>query len=186
MNVSSRISTPMADEEMREFKRKFGSPAHAALLFDYARLIDLLYACERTRQLLEDDNMTRTNTRISVSPRAGEGVGIVEAPRGTLVHRYVLAETGKLKEMKLIIPTQINNAAINLSVKQAASRFIINGEIKPGLLNGVEMLIRAYDPCIKCAARSANGGALIEVVDWEGRLIRRIEEQKINRSCSSK
>jgi len=176
MNVSRRISTPTADEEMREFKRKFGSPAHAALLSDYARLIDLLYACERTRQLLEDDNITRTDTRVPVSPRAGEGVGIVEAPRGTLVHRYVLTKAGKLKEMKLIIPTQINNAAINLSVKQAASRFITEGEIKPGLLNGVEMLIRAYDPCIKCATRSANGGPLIEVVDWKGRLIRRIEE----------
>ncbi|MCW4019751.1 MAG: Ni/Fe hydrogenase subunit alpha, partial [Candidatus Bathyarchaeota archaeon] len=138
MNVSRRISTPMANEEIQEFKRRFGSPAHATLLLDYARLIDLLYACERTKQLLEDENITKTDTRVPVRPKAGEGVGIVEAPRGTLAHRYVLSRTGKLREIKLMIPTQVNNAAINISVKEAASRFIVNGEIKPGLLNGVE------------------------------------------------
>jgi len=174
MNVSQGISTPMANEEMKEFKKKFGSPAHATLLFDYARLLDLLYACERTRQLLENDKITKTDTRIPVKPKAGVGVGIVEAPRGTLAHRYVLTRTGKLKEIKLMIPTQVNNSAINMSVKEAASRFIKEGEVKPGLLNGVEMLIRAYDPCIKCATRSANDRATIEIVDRKGKLLRTI------------
>ena len=175
MNVSRSISTPMANEEMKEFKRKFGSPAHATLLFDYARLLDLLYACERTRELLEDDRITKTDTRVPVKAKAGEGVGIVEAPRGTLAHRYGLTGTGRLREVKLIIPTQVNNSAINMSVKEAASRFIKEGEVKPGLLNGVEMLIRAYDPCIKCATRSTNDRLAIEIVDQKGKLIRRVD-----------
>ena len=174
INVSRKISTPMANEEMREFKSKFGSPAHATLLFDYARLLDLLYACERTKELLEDKGITKTDTRVPVDPKAGEGVGIVEAPRGTLAHRYVLTRTGRLKEMKLMIPTQVNNAAINMSVKEAASRFIKEGQVGPGLLNGVEMLIRAYDPCIKCATRSANGRITVEIAGPNGELIRRI------------
>jgi len=172
MNVSRTISTPIANNEIKEFKRRFGSPAHATLLSDYARLIDLLYACERTKQLLEDKEIIRTDTRVRVKPKAGEGVGIVEAPRGTLAHRYTLTKTGKLKNIKLIIPTQINNAAINMSVKDAASRFIRKGEVKPGLLNGVEMLIRAYDPCIKCATRSVNDGLTIEIRDQKGKLLR--------------
>jgi F420-non-reducing hydrogenase large subunit len=171
MNVSSGFSTPMANEELKEFKRRFGSPAHATLLFDYARLIELLYACERARELLEDIDVTKTDTRVLVKPKAGEGVGIVEAPRGTLAHRYVLTEAGKLKEIKLIIPTQINNAAINMSVKDAASKYIRDGEAKPGLLNGVEMLIRAYDPCIKCAARSINEHVVVEIRNRKGELL---------------
>mgnify|MGYP000421499328 CR=1 FL=1 len=172
MNVSRRISTEMANEELKEFKRRFGSPVHATLLFDYARLIDLLYACERAQQLLEDGGITKTDVRVKVKPKAGEGVGIVEAPRGTLAHRYVLTRTGKLRDIKMMIPTQVNNAAINMSVKAAASRFIRNGEIKPGLLNGVEMLIRAYDPCIKCATRSINDRITIEIKDEEGKTIK--------------
>jgi coenzyme F420-reducing hydrogenase alpha subunit len=172
MNVSSGFSTPMANKELREFKRRFGSPAHATLLFDYARLIDLLYACERAKELLEDPDIMKTDTRIPVKSKAGEGVGIVEAPRGTLAHRYVLTAAGKLREIKMVIPTQINNAAINMSVKDAASKYISDGEVKPGLLNGVEMLVRAYDPCIKCAARSVNERIAVDIRDRKGKLIR--------------
>lgn len=164
----------MANEELKEFKRKFGTPAHATLLFDYARLIDLLYSCERARQLLEDEKITERDVRIKVKPKAGRGVGIVEAPRGTLAHRYILSRTGRLREIKLMIPTQVNNAAINMSVKATASKFIINGEVKQGLLNGVEMIIRAYDPCIKCATRSLYEGITIEIRNREGRMIKRI------------
>lgn len=171
MNVCKGISTEMANEELLDFKRKFGSPAHATLLFDYARLIDLLYACERAGQLLEDEEIAKTDVRVKVKPKAGRGVGIVEAPRGTLAHRYFVSRTGKLLEMRLIIPTQVNNAAINMSVREAASRFIENGKTKPGLLNGVEMLIRAYDPCIKCAARTVNEGITIELRNQKGDLI---------------
>jgi len=96
--------------------------------------------------------------------------------RGTLVHRYVLDKAGKTKNIKLIIPTQINNTAINQSVKDAAKEFIKSGEVKPGLLNSVEMVVRAYDPCIKCAARDlTNKGFLtVEVMDKEGEIVKKL------------
>jgi F420-non-reducing hydrogenase large subunit len=172
MNVNKRVATELASKELEEFKRKFGSPAHATLLFDYARLIDLMYACEKAKELLEDESITRTDTRVKVKPKGGGGIGVVEAPRGTLAHEYVLTRNGRLKNMKLIIPTQVNNAAINLNVKDAAMGFIQHGEIKPGLLNKIEMVIRAYDPCIKCATRQANEDLRIEIRNSKGELLR--------------
>jgi F420-non-reducing hydrogenase large subunit len=172
MNVNKRVATGFANKELEEFKRKFGSPARATLLFDYARLIDLMYACERSTELLQDESLTRTDTRVKVKPKGGTGIGVVEAPRGTLAHKYVLTRSGNLKNMKLIIPTQVNNAAINLNVKDAAIEFIQHGEIKPGLLNRIEMVIRAYDPCIKCATRQANENLRVEIRNNEGKLLR--------------
>lgn len=172
MNVNATATTEIANRELQEFKKKFGSPAHATLLFDYARLIDLIYACEKAEELLTDKNLTRTDTRVKVEPRGGIGVGVVEAPRGTLAHEYTLTEEGKLEQMKLVIPTQINNEAINLNVKDAATEFIHNGEIKPGLLNRIEMVIRAYDPCIKCATRQANGRVQVEIRNSRGKLLK--------------
>ena len=137
-------------------------------------IIDERSALARQEKRLEDDAITRTDTRVRVKARAGEGVGIVEAPRGTLIHRYVLTRTGKLKEIRLTIPTQVNNAAINMSVKAAASRYIANGKVDPGLLNGVEMLIRAYDPCIKCATRTAGSGIDVEIRGSDGELVKSI------------
>lgn len=172
MNVSAKAPTNEAEQELKEFKKRFGNPAHATLLFDYARMIDLLYACERAKELLTDENLTRTDTRVKVTPKAGRGVGVVEAPRGTLAHEYELTKAGHLKSMKLIIPTQVNNAAINLNVKDAAMEFIHRGDIRPGLLNRIETLIRAYDPCIKCATRQANAAIVIEIRNSKGELLR--------------
>jgi F420-non-reducing hydrogenase large subunit len=172
MNVNKKATTEVANKELEEFKRKFGIPAHATLLFDYARLIDLMYACERAKELLEDENLTRTDTRVKIAPKGGTGIGVVEAPRGTLAHEYALTEDGHLKTMKLIIPTQVNNAAINLNVKDAAMEFIHQGEIKPGLLNRIEMVIRAYDPCIKCATRLTNAWLKVEIRDNKGALLK--------------
>jgi len=172
MNVNRQTTTEVANKELKGFKRKFGSPAHATLLFDYARLIDLMYACERAKELLEDGNLTRTDTRVKVKPKGGRGIGVVEAPRGTLAHEYVLTRNGLLKSMKLIIPTQVNNAAINLNVKDAAMEFIHRGEIKQGLLNRIEMVIRAYDPGIKCATRLANETLRVEIRNSKGELLK--------------
>ncbi len=174
MNISRTARTEEAAKELAEYKKRFGSPTHATLLFDYARLIDLLYACERAKELLNDKSLTATgtNTRAKISPREGTGIGIVEAPRGTLAHEYALTSDGHLKSMKLVIPTQINNAAINLNVREAATQFIHQGDVKEGLLNKVEMVIRAYDPCIKCATRQANEKLNVELRDRKGNLIR--------------
>jgi F420-non-reducing hydrogenase large subunit len=172
MNVNKKATTEIANKELKEFKEKYGSPTHATLLFDYARLIDLMYACEKARELLQNKTLTRTDTRVKIKPKAGQGIGIVEAPRGTLAHEYVLTSNGTLKTMKLIIPTQLNNAAINLNVKDAAKEFIHDNQVKPGLLNKIEMVIRAYDPCIKCATRLTNEMLKVEIRNYKGKLLK--------------
>lgn len=171
MNVNSKAKTEQADEELHRFKQKYGSPVHSTILLDYARLIDLMYAVERSKELLQDEGLTATDTRVKIQKRGGKGIGVVEAPRGTLAHEYVLSDEGRLERMKLVIPTQINNLAINLNVKDAATEFIHEGEIKPGLLNRIEMVIRAYDPCIKCATRETGQTLTVEIIDDKGRLL---------------
>ncbi|HYB68479.1 MAG TPA: Ni/Fe hydrogenase subunit alpha [Candidatus Acidoferrales bacterium] len=171
INVNSKTTTERANAELREFKRKFGTPAHNTILLDYARLIDMMYAVEKAKELLEDDTLTRSDTRVKVEPRGGRGIGVVEAPRGTLAHEYVLSNDGRLEQLKLIIPTQINNQAINLNVKDAATEFIHNGEVKPGLLNRIEMVIRAYDPCIKCATRTTDEKLRVEIKNQGGKVL---------------
>jgi F420-non-reducing hydrogenase large subunit len=168
INVNSKTTTALANAELQEFKRKFGTPAHTTIVLDYARLIDLMYAVEKTKELLEDKALTQEDTRVKVEPKGGRGIGVVEAPRGTLAHDYVLSADGRLEQLKLIIPTQINNQAINLNVKDAATEFIRNGEVKPGLLNRIEMVIRAYDPCIKCATRNADEKLRVEIKNHRG------------------
>ncbi|MDH5447657.1 MAG: Ni/Fe hydrogenase subunit alpha [Candidatus Bathyarchaeota archaeon] len=174
MNIIDNVNTPLARQEFLEFKKTYGTPAHETLLFDYARLIELLHACEKAQELLEDKTITKPKLRVTLSTREAAGVGLVEAPRGTLLHRYSLDKDGRLKDIRLIIPTQVNNAAINVSVKSAAEKFIKRAEIKPGLLNKIEMVIRAYDPCIKCASRTVESGSWlrVEVRDSCGELLK--------------
>lgn len=176
MNVIQDISTPLAKDEFLEFRGRFGRPAHETLLFDYSRLIEMLHACERAKELLEDEEITSRDVRVAVKPRDGDGIGVVEAPRGTLVHTYSLTKEGRVQNLRLIIPTQINNAAINIDVKKVASGLISYGQVKPGLLNTVEMIIRFYDPCIKCATRSSRMGYIsgIEIRDIEGRVVKEL------------
>lgn len=172
INVNNEVDTEFASKEMKEFKRKFGSPAFSTILFDYARLIELLYACEKAKELLEDETITRTDTRVKIKPKSGKGIGVIEAPRGLLAHEYLLTRNGRLKNARLIIPTQVNNMAININLKDAAKEFIRNGEIKQGLLNKIEMVIRAYDPCIKCAARTIGNNIKVEIRNAEGKLLK--------------
>jgi F420-non-reducing hydrogenase large subunit len=174
MNVIDNIDTPLARQEFLEFKETYGTPAHETLLFDLARLIELLYACEKAEELLADRTVTESKVRLTLTPREASGIGVVEAPRGTLMHRYSLDRHGKLKDIRLVIPTQVNNAAINMSVKSAAEQFIRKAEIRPGLLNKIEMVVRAYDPCIKCASRTVEkeGWLQVDVRDSEGELLK--------------
>jgi len=177
MNVVDNIDTPLARHEFLEFKKTYGAPAHETLLFDYARLIELLFACEKAKELLEDKTITKSKVRATLSSREADGIGVVEAPRGTLMHRYSLDTHGRLKDIRLIIPTQVNNAAINMSVKSAAEKFIKKAEIKPGLLNKIEMVIRAYDPCIKCASRTTgnNNWLRVEIRNSRGELLKALQ-----------
>lgn len=146
INVCSRISTPKAQAELEEFRATYGRPAQQTMLYHYARLIELVYACERTIELLEREDITDTAVRAKVKPAAGRGVGIVEAPRGTLIHEYTTDEQGCITGANLIVGTTHNIGPMNMSVKQAAHALIKEGQYSPELLNRVEMAVRAYDP----------------------------------------
>jgi F420-non-reducing hydrogenase large subunit len=146
INVADKMKTPLAQAELEEFRAAFGRPAHLTLLYHYARLIEMLQCAEESVTLLEDPEITSTDIRVKVEPKEGRGVGCVEAPRGTLIHDYTMDKDGLITSVNLIVGTTHNNAAINLSVNQAAKEFIKDGAYDQGILNKVEMAIRAYDP----------------------------------------
>ena len=146
LNVADCLTTPLAQAELEEFRAHFGRPAQSTMLYHWGRMIELLYACERVVQLLEDPAITDPHVRDAVAPQAGRGVGCVEAPRGTLIHDYTTDDNGCITRANLIVGTTHNLAPINMSVKHAAQRLIHDGHIDEGLLNRVEMAVRAYDP----------------------------------------
>ena len=157
------------------YKTLGGKPVHQTLATHWARIIELLYAAERWVELVSDPEVTGPEFRRVPDQTPDEGVGVVEAPRGTLYHHYKTDPQGLVKEANLIVGTTNNNGAINLSVKKAAMNFIKGGKVNDGLLNIVEMAFRAYDPCFGCATH-ALGGALVEIkiFDAEGRLVREL------------
>ncbi len=173
INVCDHIPTPLAQKELEEFRANFGRPAQLTLLYHWARLIELLYNAENVVRLLEDAEITSTETRIKVEPRAARGVGCVEAPRGTLLHDYETDANGMLTNVNLIVGTTHNNAPINMSVTQAAKSLIKDGKYDQGVLNTVEMAIRAYDPCLSCATHRLDGkvSVKVDIVDAEGKVL---------------
>ena len=173
INVCDKISTPLAQKELEEFREKFGRPAQPTLLYNYARLIELLYNAEKAVELIKDPDITSTDIRVPVTPRAARGVGCVEAPRGTLIHDYETDENGLITDVNLIVGTTHNNAPINMSVKQTAKALIKDGKYDQGILNTVEMAIRAYDPCLSCATHKLDGSIAVklEIRDARGKVI---------------
>lgn len=173
INVCDHIATPLAQKELEEFRKNFGRPAQLTLLYHWARLIELLYNAEMAVQLLNDPEITGRETRLKVTPRAARGVGVVEAPRGTLIHDYTTDDDGMLTHVNLLVATCQNNSAINLSVKQAAKTLIKGGKYDQGTLNMVEMAIRAYDPCLSCATHRLDGTlpVKVDIIGVDGKLI---------------
>ena len=147
INVADKMATPLAQAELEEFRSAFGRPAQATLLYHYARLIEEIYACERAIELLKDPEITDTHIRVlEIEPKAGRGVGCVEAPRGTLIHDYTTDENGLIARANMIVGTTHNLGPMNMSVNQAARSLIRNGHVDEGILNRIEMAVRAYDP----------------------------------------
>jgi F420-non-reducing hydrogenase large subunit len=163
MNVCERIRTPLAQKEFEEFRSTFGRPVQLTLAYHWARLIELLYNAEYALQLLQSPDITSKDIRVPVKPRAARGVGCVEAPRGTLIHDYETDAEGLVTNVNLIVGTTHNNAPINMSVKRAAMDNIKGGKYDQGLLNMVEMAIRAYDPCLSCATHQMDGRLPVKI-----------------------
>lgn len=146
INVCDHIPTPLAQEALEEFRDNFSQPAQNTMLYHWARLIELIYSCERTIELLEESDITGSHIRTTAKPKAGRGVGHVEAPRGTLIHDYQTDSNGCIVKANMIVGTTHNISPMNMSVKQAATSLIKNGTVDDAILNKVEMAVRAYDP----------------------------------------
>lgn len=155
LNVADRCGTPKADVELKEFRQRFGSPAHSSFLFHYARLIEITYALERMEILLSDPAILDTHVRAIAGVNALEGVGMIEAPRGTLIHHYKVTPDGAIAWANLIVATGHNNLAIGKSVQQVAEHYVHGDKLDEGMLNRVSAVVRAYDPCLSCSTHAA-------------------------------
>jgi F420-non-reducing hydrogenase large subunit len=178
LNAADGMATPKAQEAYDKlYDTLGGKPVHHQLATHWARLVELLYAAERMLELATDPEITDPNVRAPVTETPDEGVGSVEAPRGTLTHHYWTDEKGILTKVNLIVGTTNNYAPISLSIKKAAKAAIQKGqEITNGALNQIEMAFRSYDPCMSCATHSLPGQMPLEVTIWdsEGQVVERV------------
>jgi len=164
LNASVGMATPLAQEAYeRYFETLGGKPVHHTLATHYARVVEMCYAAERMKELAEHPELTDPNVRTLPTQTPTEGVGIVEAPRGTLIHHYQTDEKGIIRKANLIVATQGNAARIGMSVEKAAKGVLSGKEPTEGLLNMVEMAFRAYDPCFGCATHTLPGTMPLEV-----------------------
>ena len=158
LNVSHGMATPLAQEAYEKFFSTLGGkPVHHTLANHWARVVELLYAAERMKELAADPLLTDDNIRVLPTEKPREGIGVVEAPRGTLIHHYQTDENGLIQKANLIVATQNNAARIAMSVEKAAKGLISGANVPEGVLNKVEMAFRAYDPCHGCATHSLPG-----------------------------
>jgi F420-non-reducing hydrogenase large subunit len=177
LNVAEGMATPLAQTEYKRMYETLGSkPVHSTLVTHWARLIELLYASERMLELSKDQDITNPNVRSVPTHTPDEGVGAVEAPRGTLIHHYKTDTNGIVRGVNLIVATTNNHAAISMSIKQAAEGVIKRGEVSDGVLNKVEMAFRAYDPCYACATHTLPGQMPLDIKIYSktGAVIRNI------------
>jgi len=176
LNVCDSIGTPLAQKELEIFRSNFGKPAHKSILHHYARLIELLYSCERVIELLENPEITSKNVRDPITKKPTYGIAHVEAPRGPLFHEYEADSQGRVKRANFIVATQHNYIAINKTIRQAAEYYLDKGDKK--LMNALEVAIRVYDPCLACATHSLPGQMpLVLNIYQSGKLLRKVERQ---------
>ena len=158
LNVSNGMATPLAQAEYEKMMDTSGGrPVHNTLAYHWARLIEVLYAAERMEELAGDEEITSPSVRnLSIHPPK-EGIGVCEAPRGTLFHHYKTDDKGITEKMNLLVATQNSAAAICMSIEKVARAFIKGGHISDGILNMIETAFRAYDPCLACATHCLPG-----------------------------
>ena len=172
LNVADRCGTPDADAELEEYRGRFGRIVQSGFHYHYARLIEALYALERMQQLLDDPAILGTKVRAHAGVNNLEGVGIIEAPRGTLIHHYKVNDDGAITWANLIVATGHNNLAIGRGVLQVAKRFVDGSKIQEGALNRVSALVRAYDPCLSCSTHNLGTAAVVlELRGPDGQLL---------------
>ncbi len=182
LNAADGMATPLAQVEYeRMFNTLGGKPIHATMAMHWARLVELLYSAEHCLELALDDDIIGKELRAPLGTIPGEGVGIVEAQRGTLTHHYWTDNKGIVTKVNIIVGTTNNNAAITMSIKKAAQGLIKKDvEVTDGILNMIEMAFRAYDPCFSCATHSLPGEMpmMVNIRDPEGKLLQHVTRTK--------
>jgi NAD-reducing hydrogenase large subunit len=176
LNNSRQISTPLANAEFQNFKAiNNGKPVENTLYYHYARMIETLFAAERARELLLDPDILSTDILNTRQEPRGEGVGCIEAPRGTLIHHYQANAYGQLTKVNLIVSTGHNNYAMSKAVDMVAKAYVHGPDVREGMLNRVEHAIRAHDPCLSCSTHAVGQMPLeISIFDSDEQLIRTI------------
>jgi len=167
LNVADGCSTPLANKEFHSFKKLGNNGVVQGLLYyHYARLIEMLNTAEKIKSLVEDELICSKEIWVNSSQINEEAVGVIEAPRGTLIHHYWVDKSGKMRKLNLIVATGNNNLAMNRAVYEVAKAFIKDGKVTEGILNRVEVAIRCYDPCLSCSTH-ALGHMPLEITIYE-------------------
>jgi NAD-reducing hydrogenase large subunit len=171
LNACSRMATPLANTELKVWRAK-GRVQASSFYYHWARLIEVLYGLERAQQLLENPDITSTDILVPNQPTWREGVGVIEAPRGTLIHHYWVDADGRIEKANLIVATGHNNLAMNRGVQAIARKYVKAKKLKEGMLNRVEAVIRCYDPCLSCATHAVGQMPMqVELVDAGGTVV---------------
>jgi NAD-reducing hydrogenase large subunit len=154
LNIVKSMGTPLAEKELAEFKQLATGPVQSSFHYHHARLIEILYGIEKIEQILADPLILDKHVRAMASVNRLEGAGQAEAPRGTLMHNYKVDENGLITWANLVIATGQNNNAMNRGVLQAARAYVRDGQFTPGVLNRIEAVVRAFDPCLSCSTHA--------------------------------
>ncbi len=172
LNVAEGFGTPKADEELAAFRKTYGPVAKSSFLFHYARLVEIIFSLEKLEQFLNEPDILDERVRAEAGVNFNEGVGICEAPRGTLIHHYKVDDNGLITWANLIIATGNNNLAINKSITQVSRHFVDGNNLKEGALNRVEAVVRAYDPCLSCSTHALGQMPMqLQLISPEGRVL---------------
>ncbi len=175
LNAADRCGTPEADAELEEFRQRFGRMVHSSFHYHYARLIEVLFALERMEALLDDPAILSEHVRAHAGVNALEGVGMIEAPRGTLIHHYKVDEKGAMRWANLVVATGHNNLAMDRSIDQVSRHFVDGNRLQEGMLNRVSAVVRAYDPCLSCSTHALGMVPMeIELVAPDGAVVDRL------------
>jgi NAD-reducing hydrogenase large subunit len=176
LNLAERCGTPLADLEWQQFRAMNAGPVLASFHYHYARLVEMLHATEKIEQLLLDPCVLDPHVRANAQVNCNEGIGVAEAPRGTLLHHYKVNDDGLITYVNLIIATGHNNAAMNRGILQTARHFIRGDQMTEGMLNRVEAVIRTFDPCLSCSTHAIGEMPLqIDLRAVDGTIVRRLQ-----------
>ena len=175
LNVVERLGTPAADAELVEYRERLGRYPSSSFHYHYARLIEILHCIDMIEEILSESDILDPHVRAKAQINSSEGVGVAEAPRGILIHHYRVDDDGLVQWANLVIATGHNNLAMNRSVAQVARHYVKGADVKEGMLNRVEAVIRCYDPCLSCSTHAIGQmPLLVDIRDAEGDLLRQV------------